>query len=100
MKGRSSDEGTNVRNAGYAIASGRYGYLGLAIKASDAITGDDTPISPEYWDYQFKMKYDLNSIHSVTLLLFGFKDFIRVLMTEDLMEEGDDPYMVGCENAI
>ncbi|MBN2400801.1 MAG: TonB-dependent receptor plug domain-containing protein [Spirochaetes bacterium] len=83
----------DIQNSGYAIASGRYGYLGLAIKASDKITGDDTPISPEYWDYQFKMKYNLCTVHSATIFLFGFKDFIRMIMKDDVMEEGDDPYM-------
>ncbi len=87
----------DIHNAGYAIASGRYGYLGLAIKASDKITGDDTPISPEYWDYQFKMKYNLSPVHSAAIFLFGFKDFIRMIMKDDLMEEGDDPYMMDAK---
>jgi hypothetical protein len=86
-----------IQNTGYVIASGRYGYLGLAIKASDKITGDDTPISPEYWDYQFKMKYNFSTVHSATIFLFGFKDFIRVLMNDDLMETGDDPYMMNAK---
>jgi hypothetical protein len=87
----------DIKNAGYAIASGRYGYLGLALKASDKIMGEDTPISPEYWDYQFKMKYDFNAVHSATILLFGFKDFIRMLNNEDVQETGDDPYMLNAK---
>jgi hypothetical protein len=87
----------DIQNAGYIIASGRYGYLGLALKASDKITGEDTPISPEYWDYQFKMKYNFSTVHSATILLFGFKDFIRMLNTKDVQETGDDPYMLNAK---
>ncbi len=87
----------NAENAGYAIASGRYGYIGLAIKASELITGDDIPISPEYWDYQYKMKYRFNKVHSASMLLFGHKDFIRILINDDLLDEGEDPLFMNAK---
>ncbi|MFH0977564.1 MAG: TonB-dependent receptor plug domain-containing protein [Spirochaetota bacterium] len=85
----SSEE--EAENAGYFIASGRYGYIVLGIKAAELFTGDEIPISPEYWDYQVKSKYKINSKNSITLFLFGHKDFMRVLINDDLLEEGDDP---------
>lgn len=87
----------NPEKAGYAIASGRYGYIGLAIKASELITGDEIPVSPEYWDYQYKMKYSFNKKHSASVLLFGRKDFIRILANEDLLDEGDDPLFMDAK---
>ncbi len=83
----------DMENAGYAIASGRYGYLVLGIRLAQLIYDNDVSISPEYWDYQFKGKYIFNSSNSITLLFFGHKDFIRFLIKEDALEEGDDPLM-------
>lgn len=80
-----------TENAGYIIASGRYGYVSLAIKAAELITGEESPIMPEYWDFQLKIKYRLNRINSATLLYFGHSDFLRFDIDEDFLEEGDDP---------
>ena len=78
-------------NVGYIIASGRYGYVSLAIKAAELITDEESPIMPEYWDFQLKIKYRLNRINSATLLYFGHSDFLRFDIDEDFLEEGDDP---------
>ncbi|MBN2042116.1 MAG: TonB-dependent receptor plug domain-containing protein [Spirochaetes bacterium] len=84
---------TETENAGYVIASGRYGYIALGIMAAELITGDETNFSPEYWDYQFKAKYKFSNVHSASVLLFGHKDFIRFLVDDDMLEEGDDPLL-------
>jgi hypothetical protein len=80
-------------NAGYIIASGRYGYITLGIKAAELITGDKIPMSPEYWDYQFKAKYFINKKNAFTILFFGHKDFIRLLFNDSMASEGSDPLM-------
>ncbi len=67
--------------------------IALGIKAAELITGEKSPISPEYWDYQVKSKYQINSVNSITMLLFGHKDFIRVLIKESMLEEGSDPLL-------
>ncbi len=87
-----------TENAGYIIASGRYGYFGIAIKIVELFTGDDVPFTPVYWDYQFKGKYYFNRENSVTLLLFGFKDGLEALIgEEDIEEEGSDPVFSDIE---
>ena len=86
-----------VENRGYFIASARYGYISLGIKAAEFITGKESPVSPEYWDYQVKSKYKIDNINSLTMLLFGHKDFIRVLVKEDMLEEGADPYFADAK---
>ncbi len=80
-----------IDNRGYFIGSGRYGYIALGIKAMELIRDEEIPVSPEYWDYQFKGKYRIDSVNSVTMLLFGHRDFFRVLLKESMLEEGSDP---------
>jgi hypothetical protein len=80
----------DAENIGYVIVSGRYGLLDLAIKAADALSGEDTNFSPAYWDMQIKTKYKLNEINSTTLLYFGHKDKFRY-KEKSVVEEGDDP---------
>jgi len=82
-----------TENVGYFIASGRYGNLILGIKASEFITGENYDISPVYWDYQFKGKYRINDVNSISMLVFGHKDYFKFLMHDNYMEEGDDPLM-------
>jgi hypothetical protein len=86
---KASEDGTE--NAGYLIASGRYGYISLATRAAEAVTDEEVAVVPEYWDYQFKTRYDLNSVNALTLLLFGHSDYIKIEMDEDFLDEGDDP---------
>ncbi|MBN2038888.1 MAG: TonB-dependent receptor plug domain-containing protein [Spirochaetes bacterium] len=93
----SGSNNQQAENAGYAVASGRYGYLGLAIKAAELITGDDIPVTPVYYDYQFKMKYNISKVHSATVLFFGYRDYLKVLSNEDFMEDGDDPLYLNAE---
>jgi hypothetical protein len=82
-----------VENRGYFIVSGRYGYITLAIKAAELISGKEVPISPEYWDYQVKSKYKIDNTNSIILLLFGHKDYVRILLKGKMNEEGDDPLL-------
>ena len=86
-----TSSGNDAEQVGYVIASGRYGYIYLAAKAAELFSDEEYDYVPEYWDYQFKIKYDLNDANSLTLLLFGKNDFIDLLVDEDLLEEGDDP---------
>ncbi len=83
--------GQGAENAGYIIASGRYGFITLAAKAAELVTGEAPAIFPEYWDYQFKARYDFTPINSLTLLLFGHRDDIRIDVNDDILDDGDDP---------
>lgn len=92
------------RNVGYAIASGRIGYLSVFIPLIyEAFTGDRPAFVPEYWDYQMKMKYYFNSSNSVTVLMMGSKDYLNFddsdagLVDED---NGDDPLLVGLKAQV
>ncbi len=90
----------DTMNAGYAIASGRIGYLSLFVPTIyKLITGDSITSVPEYWDYQYKMKYSFNSRHSLTLLLFGSSDYITFVEKGEL-DKSDDPYFQGLEAQI
>lgn len=90
----------DTMNAGYTIASGRVGYLSLFVPTIyKLITGDSVSSVPEYWDYQYKMKYSFNSRHSLTLLLFGSSDYITFIEKNEL-EKSDDPYFQGLEAKI
>ncbi len=89
-KGESKEE-----NTGYLIVSGRIGYLSLLIPPIYKLVSDeDLDILPEYWDYQVKAKYLLNSRNSVTVLCLGSVDYWRVIIDEDDIEqeEGSDPF--------
>ncbi len=92
------DDG-EYENAGYVIASGRYGYLSLLIPPIyKVVTGKELSTVPEYWDYQFKVKYIFNRSHSLTLLLMGSSDYFRFNDNEaDAVDpaSGDDPLFVG-----
>jgi len=80
-------------NKGYIIASGRLGYLSLFIPMFyEYVLNDKFDQSFEYWDYQFKAKYYLNSSNSVTLLSFGSGDRLNLILKDDYLEDGDDPY--------
>lgn len=81
-------------NTGYFIVSGRIGYLSLFIPFFYEMVMDETLESiPEYWDYQIKAKYFLNSRNSLTFLAIGSADYFKMLVDEDDLEpeEGDDP---------
>nr|HPJ39901.1 TonB-dependent receptor [Spirochaetota bacterium] len=92
------------RNAGYAIASGRIGYLSVFIPLIyEVFTGDRPAFVPEYWDYQMKMKYYFNSRNSVTMLLMGSKDYLKFDESDaDIVDEneGDDPLLVGLKAQV
>ncbi len=86
-----------AENAGYLIISGRYGYLSLLVPTMYyLITGDKLESVPDYWDYQVKAKYYLNSKNSITVLFMGSKDYF-VFTEEGELEETDDPLLKGFE---
>jgi len=91
---RVTEDGVEKENAGYLIASGRIGYLSLFIPLFYKYAMDETLEEvPEYWDYQFKGKYFINSRNSFTILAIGSADYFKFLVDEDDLEpeEGDDP---------
>jgi hypothetical protein len=82
---------SDSENAGYVIASGRYGFITLAAKAAELVSGEEPDAIPEYWDYQFKARYDLSTKNALTLLLFGQSDIFNNDLDDDQLDEGDDP---------
>ncbi len=88
-------EKEEAENAGYLIVSGRYGYLSLLVPTMYyLITGDKLESVPDYWDYQVKGKYYLNSRNSITVLFMGSKDYF-VFTEEGELEPSDDPLLKG-----
>ena len=53
---------------------------------------DKTEFAPEYWDYQFKMKYYFNRNHALTFLSFGAGDKVKMIKKAESDEE-EDPVM-------
>ncbi|HRX48976.1 MAG TPA: TonB-dependent receptor plug domain-containing protein [Spirochaetota bacterium] len=79
-------------NKGYVIAAGRVGYLTLFIPLFyEYVLDQKLEQAVEYYDYQFKGRYDLNSRNFLTFLMFGSKDKLDLIYNDDAMEEGDDP---------
>jgi hypothetical protein len=91
--GKAKDE-----NTGYIMAAGRYGYLSVFIPFFyDNIMHQNLPSLPDYWDYQFKAKYDLNNHNSITLLAFGSKDMWFLNLKDIQKDPGADPLMKGIQ---
>ncbi|MCL1834497.1 MAG: TonB-dependent receptor, partial [Leptospirales bacterium] len=87
-----------TENRGYMIASARIGYLALFIPLFyEYVLDQPLDFVPEYWDYQFKAKYFINSSNSLTLLVFGSKDKIKAVLKEKYFDPGDDPYFMNLE---
>ncbi len=85
-------------NKGYLIASARIGYISLFIPLIyKYILGQQLDQVPEYWDYQFKAKYFLNESNSLTLLSFGSKDTMKLVLKDDYLDPGDDPYWINAK---
>jgi hypothetical protein len=79
-------------NTGYIMASGRYGYLTLFIPFFyEHIYHKSLDWLPQYWDYQFKAKYDINTHHSFTFLAFGSRDYIDLQVKSSWVDPADDP---------
>jgi hypothetical protein len=91
------DEELKEENAGYLIVSGRYGYLWLLVPfIYELIKDEELKWLPDYYDYQFKGKYYLNSNHSFTLLVLGSADYWKLLLDDAAdfdPEKGDDPLL-------
>ena len=84
------DEGERRTSRGYWIAAGRIGYLSLFVPTIyKLMTGDTLTSVPEYWDYQFKGKYFLNSRHALTALVMGSKDYINFINESTPPDEVD-----------
>ena len=87
-----------IENKGYIIASARIGYLALFIPMFyEYVLDQPLDIVPEYWDYQLKAKYFINKSNSLTLLFFGSKDKIKVVVKEKYLDPGDDPYFINAK---
>ncbi|MCL2155167.1 MAG: TonB-dependent receptor [Leptospirales bacterium] len=87
-----------IENKGYFIAAARIGYLALFIPLFyEYVLDQPLDIVPEYWDYQFKAKYFINSSNSLTLLFLGSKDKIKVIVREKYLDPGDDPYFIDAK---
>jgi hypothetical protein len=85
-------------NRGYVMASGRYGYMSLFIPAFyEYVMNQDLSWLPKYWDYQFKVRYDFNEQNSLTLLAFGSKDSIDLVLKDSWIDPSDDPLWAGME---
>jgi len=79
-------------NKGYIIAAGRVGYLTLFIPFFyEYVLDQKLDQVVEYYDYQFKGRYDLDSRNSLSFLAFGSKDKLDLIYNDDAMEDGDDP---------
>lgn len=89
--GSQKQDESESENAGYVICSGRYGNFELALKLVELLSGEDIPVTPRFWDYQFKSKYFFNKSNAASLLLFGHKDEFKLNFDESFREEGDDP---------
>ena len=88
-KGEAKEE-----NRGYLVASGRLGYLSLLVPLFYRLVMDEKLESvPEYWDYQVKGRYRLDTRTSITMLCLGSRDYWKLLVNEDDIDvdEGDDP---------
>ncbi len=90
----SSDTGSTAesrtQSAGYLIAAGRYGYLSLLVPPIyKLITGESVPAVPEYYDYQFKVKYFFDSANSITVLFMGTRDYIKYIQDDSQPDEVD-----------
>lgn len=92
------------QNVGYAIATGRIGYLSVFIPLIyELFTGDRPAFVPEYWDYQLKMKYYFNSSNSVTILMMGSRDYLKFDESDAGLvdeENGDDPLLAGLKAQV
>jgi len=87
-----------IENKGYFIASARIGYLALFIPLFyEYVLDQPLDIVPEYWDYQFKAKYFINSSNSLTVLSFGSKDKIKAVLKDKYFDPGDDPYFINAK---
>lgn len=88
------DDKKKTENKGYIIVSGRFGYLTLFIPLFyEYVMNNKLDMLFQYWDYQVKAKYFLNSSNSLTFLAFGSKDDIKLIYKKKYMEEGEDPYL-------
>jgi len=83
---------------GYIIASARIGYLSLFIPLFyKYVLRQELDQVPEYWDYQFKAKYLINSSNSFTILAFGSRDTMKLILKDSYLDAGDDPYWVNAQ---
>jgi len=84
-------------NAGYVIFSGRRAYWDVFLVPMMKSFGQRVDAVPNYYDYQLKAKYAFNSHHSLTLLLFGAKDYLTFIDRnyEEEWRNGVDPLMLG-----
>jgi hypothetical protein len=89
-----------IKNAGYLTFAGRYGYLAFFVPVFYKIAFNrDLFVSPEYWDYQFKFKYNFGGGHSLKLLFIGARDFLNFQTSTWMVRPsiGHDPLLQGIQ---
>ncbi len=89
-----------VKNSGYVTFAGRYGYLAFFVPVFYKVAFNrDLFVSPEYWDYQFKFKYNFGSGHSFSLLFIGARDFLNFQTSTWMVRPGigHDPLLQGVQ---
>jgi len=92
------DEKEKKENKGYMIAAGRLGYLTLFVPLFyEYILDQKLDQVVEYWDYQFKGRYNFDSRNSLSFIMFGSKDILKLIYKEDDMEKGEDPLWADAE---
>ncbi|PKL16817.1 MAG: hypothetical protein CVV49_14270 [Spirochaetae bacterium HGW-Spirochaetae-5] len=83
-------------NKGYIIASARIGYISLFIPPIyEYILDKKLDQVVDYWDYQFKAKYFLDNSNSLSFLVFGKRDVIKLILKDKYLDERDDPYFAN-----
>ena len=85
-------------NTGYIMGAGRYSYLTTFIPFFyKHVMHQDLSWLPEYWDYQFKTKYEFTKSHALTFLAFGSKDRIDLNLDDLPLDDGADPLTKGLQ---
>jgi hypothetical protein len=86
-----------VENKGYWFVSGRVGYISLLFPLFNEVIKSPISQLPEYYDYQAKIKYYINSKHSLRLFVMGTNDIFVFNPSPTAQAElfrqhaGDDP---------
>ncbi len=96
VKSVDADGKEKSENKGYIITSARIGYLSLFIPLFYKYVMDQNLDQVvDYWDYQFKAKYNLDNSNSLTFLAFGSRDVVKLILKKKYMDPRDDPYLMN-----
>lgn len=96
IKSIDADGKEKSENKGYIITSARIGYLSLFIPLFYKYVMDqELDQVADYWDYQFKAKYFLDKDNSISILAFGSKDVVKLILKDKYMDPRDDPFFLN-----